>query len=60
VENVGRIRTNVQHSEENNFFDEEEDDDDVETMGGSQKMGMFISQLPETTQYSPSEGIGTE
>jgi MAGE family len=50
VENVGRLRTNVQHSDENNFFDEEDDDDDVETMGGTQKVGMFTSQLPEMTQ----------
>lgn len=50
-ENVGPNRR--RHSDENNFFDE--DDEEMEgvpvgTMAGTQKSGMFTSQVPEMTQ----------
>jgi hypothetical protein len=49
VENVGP--NHVRHSDENNFFDDENEDEiGVSTMGGTQKSGLFTSQVPEMTQ----------
>ena len=49
-ENVGP--NSGRHSDENNFFDDDNDDDmdGARTMGGTQKSGMFTSQVPEMTQ----------